>query len=75
MGVEPAREPPAVSLPEPFDPRRLRRRAAQVAAGLAAIGLTAWLAPGLGEVRRHFARADPTWLAAGVVLEVLSCLS
>jgi uncharacterized membrane protein YbhN (UPF0104 family) len=42
---------------------------------LVVVGLIAALAPGLGDVRRHFADASPGWLAVGVVLEFLSGVS
>ncbi len=58
-----------------LDTRRLLRRTAQVVALLVVIGLVVWLAPGLGEVRARLRGADPGWLAAGVALEALSCLS
>jgi hypothetical protein len=45
--------PPPEPLPGELDVRRLRRRALQVIALLAVIGLVAWLAPGLGEVRHR----------------------
>jgi uncharacterized protein (TIRG00374 family) len=66
---------PRVVLPAELDPAQLRRRVLQVVALLAALVLVAWLAPGLGEVRDHLARAAPGWLAVAVLLEVLSCLS
>jgi uncharacterized protein (TIRG00374 family) len=64
-----------VALPAELDPRRLRRRAAQVALLIALLVLVALLAPGLGEVRDRLEGADPGWLAIAVVLEALSCLS
>ena len=67
--------PPSEPLPDELDTPRLRRRLAQVIALLAVLGLVAWLAPGLGEVRARLAEARPEWLALAVVLEVLSCLS
>jgi uncharacterized protein (TIRG00374 family) len=51
------------------------RRALWVVVLLVVIGLIAALAPGLGEVRRLLAHADPGWLAAGVALEFLSGVS
>ena len=47
----------------------------QVVALLVVVGLIAWLAPGLGDVRARLASADPAWLAVAVALQVLSCLS
>jgi uncharacterized protein (TIRG00374 family) len=67
--------PPPEPLPGELEPSRLRRRLLQVTAVLLVIGLVAWLAPGLGEVRERLASAQPGWLALAVVLEVLSCLS
>ncbi len=71
-----AREiPPPEPLPDALDARRLRRRVLQVVALLVVVGLVAWLAPGLGEVRERLTAADPAWLAVAVALQVLSCLS
>ncbi len=67
--------PPPEPLPDELDTRRLRRSLARVVAVLVAIGLVAWLAPGLGEVRARLAEARPGWLAVAVALEVLSCFS
>jgi uncharacterized membrane protein YbhN (UPF0104 family) len=66
---------PSEPLPEELDARRLRRTLVRVIALLVVIGLVAWLAPGLGEVRSRLAAARPEWLALAVALEVLSCLS
>jgi uncharacterized protein (TIRG00374 family) len=65
----------SVQLPDEFSTRRLGRRAVQVAVLIAVLVLVAWLAPGLGDVRDRLAGADPAWLALGVALEGLSCLS
>jgi uncharacterized protein (TIRG00374 family) len=62
-------------LPDELDTRRLRRRLQRVVALLIVIGLVAWLAPGLGEVRERLAAARPAWLVLAVLLEVLSCSS
>jgi uncharacterized protein (TIRG00374 family) len=67
--------PARVSLPEDFEPRRLRRRAAQVSVLIAVLVLVALLAPGVGDVRDRLDDARPGWLALAVVLEALSCLS
>jgi uncharacterized protein (TIRG00374 family) len=67
--------PPPEPLPRELEGRRLRRRALQVAALLVVIGLVAWFAPGLGEVRDRLSEARPGWLAVAVGLELLSCLS
>lgn len=67
----PATEPPGSQI----DPRQLRRRVLQVVLFFGVLGLIAWLAPGLGEVRDRLSGAEPGWLAAGIVLEALSCLA
>jgi uncharacterized membrane protein YbhN (UPF0104 family) len=65
---------PALSLPKELDSGRLRRRALQVVALFVAVGLLAWLAPGLDSVRARLEHAEAGWLALGVALEVASCL-
>jgi uncharacterized protein (TIRG00374 family) len=65
----------SAQLPDEFSTGRLGRRALGVAALIAVLVLVAWLAPGLGGVRDRLADADPGWLAVGVALEALSCLS
>jgi uncharacterized protein (TIRG00374 family) len=67
--------PPPEKLPDELDTRSLRRRALQVIALLVVVGLVAWLAPGLGELRARLSDAQPGWLAVAVLLELLSCLS
>lgn len=67
--------PPAADLPDDVDPRRLARRALQVAVLLGLLVLVAVLAPGLGEVRDRLRDMAPGWLALAVVFEVLSSLS
>lgn len=62
-------------LPAEFDLRRLGRRALQVIAVLAVVGLVALLMPGLGEVRHKLGNAAWGWLAVAVVLEALSGMS
>lgn len=64
-----------VTLPDELSTRRLVRRAVTVVGLLAVVGLIAAFAPGLGQVRRHLAAADPAWIVAGVVLEFLSGVS
>jgi uncharacterized protein (TIRG00374 family) len=66
---------PPEPMPEGLDARRLRRRAAVVVGLLVVVGLVAWLAPGLGEVRDRIGGARPGWLVLAVGLELLSCLS
>jgi uncharacterized membrane protein YbhN (UPF0104 family) len=62
-------------MPEEFQPAHLRRRAAIVLAALGALLLIALLTPGLDDVRQTLADASPGWIAAGIALEVASCLS
>jgi uncharacterized membrane protein YbhN (UPF0104 family) len=64
-----------VALPSELSTPRLVRRAVWVVALLAVVGLVAAFAPGLGQVRRHLADANPGWIAAAVVLEFLSGVS
>ena len=73
--VEPLPAPAPVEMPSEFDPRRLVRRAAQIAAALAIVGLVVLLAPGLGEVRDRLAGAKPEWIALAVAFEALSGIS
>jgi uncharacterized membrane protein YbhN (UPF0104 family) len=71
----PAAPRPTLELPDELETGRLRRRGLQVVALFVAVGLLAWLAPGLGSVRTRLAHAEAGWLALGVALEVASCLS
>ena len=75
MPIEAQELPPPEPLPRDLEGPRLRRRALQVIALLFVVGLVAWFAPGLGEVRSRLSSADPLWLSVGVVLELFSCLS
>ena len=65
----------STQLPDEVTPRRIARRAVQVVVLLAVLVLVAALAPGLGEVRDRLADVQPGWIAVGVVLEALSCVS
>ena len=65
----------ATTLPQELEPRRLRRRAAQLALVLAVVGLVVVLAPGLGDVREELSDASPGWLLLAVVFELLSGVS
>lgn len=67
--------PPPERLPDELEGPKLRRRAIQVAVLLVVVGLIAWFAPGLGEVRERLEGAKPGWLVLAVGLELLSCLS
>ncbi len=69
----------AIRTPEPL-PRELGagnlvRRVAGLALLVAVVALLIGTLPGLGEVREHFADAQPGWLVALFALEVGSCLS
>lgn len=66
---------PATTLPEGLELRRLARRALQVALLLGVLVLVVLLAPGLGDVRSALGAADPAWVAAAVLFELLSCVS
>jgi uncharacterized membrane protein YbhN (UPF0104 family) len=62
-------------LPSDVSPHRLRRGLLRLG-GLIAIGVViVTLAPGLGELRRRFAHAQPVWIVIACALEVLSVLS
>ena len=75
MPVEVEYIPPPEPLPPELEGRRLRRRALQIAGLLVVVAAVARFAPGLGEVRDRLSDARPGWLAVGVGLELLSCLS
>jgi uncharacterized membrane protein YbhN (UPF0104 family) len=64
-----------LELPRELTPRRLARRGLVVVAFLAVVVLVVELAPGLSEVRTLLADASPTWIALGLALEGLSCVS
>jgi uncharacterized membrane protein YbhN (UPF0104 family) len=75
-------EPSVASLvadPEPLSsdvsPHRLRRALLRLGALVAIVVVVITLAPGLGELRRRFADAQPGWIVIGCVFEVLSVLS
>jgi uncharacterized membrane protein YbhN (UPF0104 family) len=75
FSVRPLESGGPVLMPEDFKPRSLARRAAPVLSLLVVIGLVILLAPGLGDVRHQLTDARPGWLALGVALEALSCVS
>jgi uncharacterized membrane protein YbhN (UPF0104 family) len=60
-------------MPRELDPRRLLRRALQVAAAIGLLVLIILLAPGLGEVRSKLTGADPAWIAIAIAFELMSC--
>ena len=62
-------------LPQEFQAKSLRRRAAQAFIALAILVAIVLLAPGLGEVRDRLADATPGWLVLAAVLEGLSFAS
>jgi uncharacterized protein (TIRG00374 family) len=73
--VEPLPEPQPVELPGEFDPRKLAKRALQIAAVLLVVGVVVVLAPGLGDVRDKLAGAKPGWIALAIAFEALSGVS
>jgi hypothetical protein len=75
LRVEPFDRTPDVSLPDEFEPKRLRRRTLQIVGVLAVVGFVLLLAPGLGEVRDLLTEARPEWVALAVAFEAMSCLS
>jgi uncharacterized membrane protein YbhN (UPF0104 family) len=62
-------------LPQEFQAKSLRHRAAQALIALAVLSAIVLLAPGLGEVRDHLADASPAWLALAAAFEGLSFAS
>ncbi|MGH2893530.1 MAG: flippase-like domain-containing protein [Solirubrobacteraceae bacterium] len=63
------------AMPDELSPRHLRRGLLQLA-GVGAVVVTLILVgPGLGSLRHRLDHASPGWLAAAIVLEVLSTLS
>jgi uncharacterized membrane protein YbhN (UPF0104 family) len=68
-----------VTKPEPLSndvsPHRLRRGLIRLGGLVAIVVVVVTLAPGLGELRRRFAQAQPGWIVVGCVFEVLSVLS
>jgi uncharacterized protein (TIRG00374 family) len=62
-----------VTMPRELDPRRLLRRALEVAAVIGLLVLIIFLAPGLGEVRGKLEGAKPGWIALAVAFELMSC--
>ena len=73
--VEPIDQTADVTLPDEFEPKRLRRRTLQIVAVLAVVGFVLLLAPGLGEVRDLLTEARPEWVVLAVAFEALSCVS
>jgi uncharacterized membrane protein YbhN (UPF0104 family) len=62
-------------LPDELNPRRLRRRLAELAALGVVIGILVLTGPGLGELRSRLSHASAGSLCAGVAFEILSALS
>lgn len=69
------RRPSVSELPDELHPRHLWRRVAQFVLAIAVVGVAVAAAPGLGGVRHHLERAEPTWLLIGVIAELASALS
>jgi uncharacterized protein (TIRG00374 family) len=68
-----------VAEPEPLSgdvsPHRLRRGLLRLGGLVAIVVAVVTLAPGLGELRRRFAQAQPGWIVIACAFEVLSVLS
>jgi uncharacterized protein (TIRG00374 family) len=62
-------------LPEEFSGARLRRSLLLMGGLVVALVVALALLPGLGSLREGFSGANPGWLVAVVVLQVLSCAS
>ncbi len=62
-------------LPEAVGPRRVKRALVRLGALIVLAVVAVTLLPGLGKLRDEFAHATFGWIAAGAVLELLSCLS
>jgi uncharacterized membrane protein YbhN (UPF0104 family) len=58
-----------------LSPRHVLRRLLELAGILLAVALLVLLGPGLGSLRSYIARGSPSFMAAGVALEVLSAIS
>ena len=63
-----------LAVPEELSKRRLRSRLLFAGALVLAVIAVITLLPGLAGLRSHLAKADPAWLALGVVLKILSGL-
>ena len=63
------------AMPDELSPRHLGKRLLELAALVAVVALLVLIGPGLGGLRSRIAHASPGWLAAAVVLELLSALS
>jgi uncharacterized protein (TIRG00374 family) len=70
-----ARHDDILTLPDELEPARLWRRVLQILILVGVVSLIVLLAPGLGHVRELLSEARPGWIAVGVGLEALSCLS
>ncbi len=63
----------ADTLPADFSPRHLIVRIVEITAVVALVVVAISALPGLDEVRKRLAGADPVWVAAVVVTELASC--
>jgi uncharacterized protein (TIRG00374 family) len=61
------------AMPDELHGRHLVVRVAELAAVIAVVTITISALPGLGEVRARLAGADPVWIVAVVLAEVVSC--
>lgn len=62
-------------VPAELSPWRLGRRMVELAALGAVVAVVVLLGPGLGKLRDRLSHGSPGWVAAGLLLEVLSALS
>jgi hypothetical protein len=62
-------------MPDALQPGRLGRRLAQIVVVAALVAVVVATFPGLGQVRRHLAHAQPGWLIVAVAAELSSALS
>ena len=62
-------------MPDELSPRRLGRRALEFGAIGVVVAILVVTGPGLGQLRSEVKHASPSWLIAGIGLEVLSALS
>ncbi|MGO9881678.1 MAG: TIGR00374 family protein, partial [Solirubrobacteraceae bacterium] len=71
--VPAAFESPAGRMPGEFRSRHLLVRVAEITAVIAVVALAITALPGLDEVRARLQGADPVWVVALVVAEIVSC--
>src|ERR1700733_2998560 len=79
QGGTPEPTPTQSGTPEPTPKQRERRsqirHALQLAVSLGVLLAVVFAVPSLGSVRHELKAIDPQWIAAGVGLEIASCVS